>query len=223
MRGVVLKPDNTDGAGLILGEDGKRYRFTTARVHKSPALASGTPVDFIVLGEEARDIYVLAAQVVPPEGVRVRTGAPVAPAGRDSLFKYFLRAISRNYFNFTGRARRAEYWGFVLFQIIMLILLLIPDTIITALAYSATDPDRIEFIPLFTGLFYLYSIVPGTAIAVRRLHDRDLSGWLYLLILTPYIGGLILFIFMCLDSRRETNKHGPSPKYGADAQVDAFA
>jgi uncharacterized membrane protein YhaH (DUF805 family) len=105
----------------------------------------------------------------------------------------------------------------------MIFLLLIPDSIITALAYGTMDPDRTEFIPIFTGLFYLYSIIPGIAIAVRRLHDRDLSGWLYLLILTPYIGGLILFIFMCLDSRRETNKHGPSPKYGADAQVDAFA
>ncbi len=223
MRGEVLKPDDTESSGLILGDDGKRYNFTTARVHKSAMLAAGTPVDFIALGDEARDIYVLVARVVaPPDKALVRPDAPSAPAGRDSLFKYFLRAISKNYFNFNGRARRAEYWGFVLFQLITLLLLLIPDSIVTALAYGTTDPERIEFIPLFTALFYLYSIIPGIAIAVRRLHDRDLSGWLYLVIITPYIGGLILFVFMCLDSRRETNKHGPSPKYAAQAQVDTF-
>lgn len=224
MRGEVLKPDDTDGAGLILGDDGKRYRFTTSRVHKGAVLPAGTPVDFIALGEEARDIYMLAAKVIaPPNEEPIRPDTPVVPAGRDSLFKYFLRALSKNYFKFNGRARRAEYWGFVLFQIITLLLLLIPDSIVTALAYGTTDPESVEFIPLFTALFYLYSIIPGIAIAVRRLHDRDLSGWLYLLNLVPYIGGFILFIFMCLDSRREGNKHGPSPKYGGDSQADAFA
>lgn len=224
MRGEVLKPDDSDGTGLILGDDGKRYHFTTARVHKSAPLAAGTPVDFIALGDEARDIYMLATQAItPPDGMPPRHDAPLAPARRDSLFKYFLRALSKNYFKFNGRARRAEYWGFVLFQIITLLLMLIPDSIVTALAYGTTDPDRIEFIPIFTVLFYIYSIIPGIAIAVRRLHDRDLTGWLYLLNITPYIGGLILFILMCLDSRRETNKHGPSPKYGSNAQVDTFA
>lgn len=224
MRGEVLKPHDTDGAGLILGDDGKRYHFTTARVHKSAKLDAGTQVDFIALGDEARDIYELAAQVVAPRDYeRPLPDTPAGPARSENLFKYFLRALSKNYFKFHGRARRAEYWGFVLFQVVTLLLLLIPDSIVTALAYGTTDPDQIEFIPIFTALFYLYSIMPSIAIAIRRLHDRDLSGWLYLLNLTPYIGGIILFVFMCLDSRRETNKHGPSPKYGGNVQVDTFA
>lgn len=223
MRGEVLKPDDPDGEGLILGKDGNRYRFTTARVHKNAQLPAGTPVDFIALGEEARDIYVLEAPAPAPAEPPPVPSAPATQARRDSLFKYFLRAISKNYFKFSGRARRAEYWGFVLFQVSALFLLLIPDSIVTALVYGTTDPERIEFIPVFTLLFYIYCIVPGISVAVRRLHDRDLSGWLYLVNVIPYIGGIILFVFMCLDSRRESNKHGPSPKYAGVAVADTFA
>ncbi|MFN7165190.1 MAG: DUF805 domain-containing protein [Hyphomonas sp.] len=224
MRGEVLKPDDAAGTGLILGEDGKRYHFTTARVHKGAALAAGAPVDFIGLGEDARDIYPLASPRSPPPNINTDAAyTPAVAAKSEGMFRYFVRALSKNYFQFYGRARRAEYWGFILFCILTLIGLFIVDAMISTAFLGVDTYGGSNFFPLLTGLFYLYSIIPGIAVTIRRLHDQDMSGWLYLLNVVPYIGGIILFILMFFDSRPNPNKHGPSPKYGAAQTVDVFA
>lgn len=224
MRGEVLKPDDAEGPGLILGEDGKRYHFTAARVHRSAALPSGAAVDFIPLGEDARDIYLLASKqaVLPP----INTDAAYVPAvstKSEGMFRYFLRALSRNYFQFYGRARRAEYWGYTLFYVVTLIVCFIADSVVSAFVFAAYADGEAGFLPIFICLFYVYSIIPGISITVRRLHDQDMSGWLFLLNMIPYIGPIILFILMFFDSRPQPNKHGPSPKYGGAQTVDVFA
>ena len=61
-------------------------------------------------------------------------------------------------------------------------------------------------------LFVLGSIVPSIAVSVRRFHDQDKSGWLYLLSFIPYIGGLVVLVFMCLDGTRGPNQYGEDPK-----------
>jgi uncharacterized membrane protein YhaH (DUF805 family) len=71
MRGEIIKADGTDGPGVILGDDGKRYRFSQVQVRSGVIGAMGSKVDFVDLGEEARDIYILGAS--PP------VGQPVAP------------------------------------------------------------------------------------------------------------------------------------------------
>ena len=239
MRGQVLKADGFDGPGLILGDDGARYKYTQVQVRGGGPLAPGQQVDFISLGEEARDIYALGpapapAQspgqsaaasgipVTPPPVNTIRQpmpgpaapsyGKPVATRG-DGVWTYFLRGISRNYFRFTGRARRQEYWGYTLFNILTFIVALIVDGVISA-AFFGTDMDgEMNYIPILTLLWLLYQIIPSIAVTVRRLHDQDLSGWLYLISFVPYIGGLVLFVFMLIDSRPDPNSHGPSPKY----------
>jgi len=224
MRGEVLKPVDASGDGLILGEDGKRYNFTSARVHRSAALPSGAVVDFIPLGEDARDIYLLAsAQSVLPVINTDAAYIPAVAAKSGGMFRYFLRALSRNYFQFYGRARRAEYWGYVLFYVVALIACFIADSVVSAFVFSAYADGEAEFLPIFIVLFYVYSLIPGISITVRRLHDQDLSGWLYLLNILPYIGPIILFILMFFDSRPQPNKHGASPKYGGAQTVDVFA
>ncbi len=224
MRGEVLKPDDASGTGLILGEDGKRYHFTTARVHKAAALAAGAPVDFIGLGEDARDIYPLASPRSPPPNINTDAAyIPAVAAKSDGMFRYFLRALSKNYFRFYGRARRAEYWGYILFLLLTLVALFIVDALISAAFFGMDTYGEPNFFPILTGLFYLYSVIPGISVTVRRLHDQDMSGWLYLLNIVPYIGGIILFILMFFDSRPNPNKHGASPKYGGAQTVDVFA
>lgn len=223
MRGEVLKPDEGDGQGIILGEDGRRYAFRTDRVHKRTLIAAGTPVDFITLGDEARDIYVLSAPATAP--AKISPDAAYMPAisvPADNLFTYFLRALSRNYFKFEGRARRAEYWGYTLFFVIFLFVTFILDAILSASLFAISGNIADDFLPLLTTLSYLYCIIPGIAITVRRLHDQDMSGWLYLINGLPYIGGLIIFILMFFDSRPNPNKHGLSPKYGAAQTVNVF-
>jgi len=227
MRGEVLKPDGPDGPGLILGEDGKRYYYAAARVHRGAALAAGSAVDFIGLGEDARDIYPLggaAAAPAPPAGFSPDAAyMPAVAAKADSLFKYFTRTITKNYFQFYGRARRAEYWGFVLFLMIFVIVFFMLDALIAGILVNSGGVSESFFLPILSGLFYLYCIIPGMAVTIRRLHDQDMTGWLYLINFIPYIGGIIVFILMFFDSRPNPNKHGASPKYGAAQTIQVFS
>jgi uncharacterized membrane protein YhaH (DUF805 family) len=227
MRGEVLKPDGLDGPGLILGEDGKRYYYTAARVHRGAVLAAGSAVDFIGLGEDARDIYPLggaAAVSAPPAGVNIDAAyKPAVAARNDGFFTYFLRAMSKNYFQFYGRARRAEYWGYTLFLVLSLVVLFVVDALISAFFFNNSASGDPAFWPILTVLFYLFNIIPSIAITVRRLHDQDMTGWLYLINFIPYIGGIIIFILMFFDSRPNPNKHGPSPKYGAAQTIQVFS
>ena len=69
MRGEILKPDSEEGAGLILGEDGRRYRYSIHQVHNRVNLQPGRQVDFIPQSDEAREIYPLGAASTPPPRV----------------------------------------------------------------------------------------------------------------------------------------------------------
>ena len=67
------------------------------------------------------------------------------------------------------------------------------------------------FLILFV-LFCLGMFVPSIAVQVRRLHDQDRSGWWVLLNLVPYLGALVLFVFMLLPGTNGANRFGPDPK-----------
>lgn len=238
MRGEVLKPDSPEGPGLILGEDGQRYRFSQLQVHNGTILRAGGKVDFVPTGDEARDIYALgvpqpapapaygAAQPTSPQfqagqQAPLYAGAVAVPA--EGLWTYFTRALTKNFVQFNGRARRSEYWGYILFLMLFFVAAVIVDVIVSLAVMDANGYGEPGFLPIVTVLFALYSFLPSLAIAVRRLHDQDLSGWLYLISFIPYIGGIVLFVFMLIDSKPAPNKHGESPKYGASATLDTFA
>lgn len=112
----------------------------------------------------------------------------------------FIQALKK-WKDFSTRARRREYWMFVLFMILTLIVAMILDTIIFGFPVA-----------LFYGLVCLLAIVPSIAVCVRRLHDTGRSGWWYFIQLVPFIGGIWLFILMLLDSQPGTNQYGPNPK-----------
>jgi len=125
---------------------------------------------------------------------------------------YFM--VWRKYAEFNGRSRRTEYWMFVLFHMLVLIVLAAVGG--AGLAMSR-DNGGILFIPL--GLYALAGIVPGLAVAVRRFHDSGKSGWLFLLFIVlgviPFLGiiaGIIQIVFLCIDSDPGDNKYGPNPK-----------
>ncbi len=237
MRGEVLKPDNIEGVGLILGEDGQRYQFTQLQVRNGAVLHPGQTVDFISMGDEARDIYALgaasaqqpAASQAAPAGAAPSmpataqpTYAAALPLKSDGLWTYFVRALTKNFAQFNGRARRAEYWGYTLFAILAYFVLLVVDVVLSVAFYGTDQYGEPNVVPVLFILFAIYNILPSIAITVRRLHDQDISGWLYLINLVPYVGGLVLLVFMLLDSKPATNKHGPSPKYMGQATADTF-
>ncbi len=119
------------------------------------------------------------------------------------MFWYF--EVLRKYADFTGRARRKEYWMYTLFTIFVVIGLSIVDEV--AGLNKATD----GLSPLST-LYSLAVLIPGLAVIVRRLHDIGKSGWWLLIMLIPLIGSLVLLVFMVREGDRGANKYGPDPK-----------
>lgn len=120
----------------------------------------------------------------------------------------------RRYADFSGRSRRKEYWMFFLFIMLATIVVFA----LAALLGGGMDAMA-EGGGMFAGtglilfgLLWLAIIVPSIAVQVRRFHDQDKSGWFVLLNFIPYIGGLIVLVFMCLEGTRGPNKFGPDPK-----------
>jgi uncharacterized membrane protein YhaH (DUF805 family) len=119
----------------------------------------------------------------------------------------------KRYADFQGRSRRKEYWMFVLGVFIAVILLSIIEGIVglSGMVGGVYGP--------LTVIFFLAIIVPSIAVQVRRFHDQDKSGWFVLLALIPFIGGLAVLVFMCLEGTRGPNRFGPDPKDPASAEV----
>lgn len=122
---------------------------------------------------------------------------------------WYLQALKR-WSDFNGRSRRKEYWMFLLFNVIVSIVLGIIDMLIGT--YSMNTG-----VGVLSGVYMLVVLIPGIAVTIRRLHDTGRSGWWILIALVPIIGGIWLLVLMFLDSQKESNQWGPSPKYGAAA------
>jgi uncharacterized membrane protein YhaH (DUF805 family) len=110
------------------------------------------------------------------------------------------------YADFNGRSRRKEFWMFALLQIILMIV-----AIAMVIALEMTAGPRVWiFTPVV--LWLLATFLPGLGVQVRRFHDQNRSGWMMLLALIPYVGGLIVLVFMCLDGTPGDNRFGRDPK-----------
>jgi uncharacterized membrane protein YhaH (DUF805 family) len=123
--------------------------------------------------------------------------------GRQIMSWYF-RVLSK-YAVFEGRARRREYWYFILFNILISIVLMIIDRVVGTFSAAAGAG-------LLSGLYMLAVMIPSLAVAVRRLHDTNRSGWWFLIVLIPFIGALVLLIFFVQDGQPGGNQYGPNPK-----------
>ena len=120
---------------------------------------------------------------------------------------WYLDILKNKYAQFTGRARRKEYWYFVLFNLLASIALGVIDGI------TGTYSDDAG-LGLLGGIYALAGFIPSIAVAMRRLHDTGRSGWWLLLALIPILGFLVLLVFMLLDSEPGDNQYGPNPKVG---------
>ncbi len=119
---------------------------------------------------------------------------------------YYLSALT-NYANFSGRARRAEYWNFYLFNVIAYIVL----GALSALGNA------------FFALIFVYAVgilIPSLALSVRRMHDLGKSGWYMLVTLIPLVGGIWFLVLTCTEGEEGTNEYGLDPKA---VEVEAIA
>lgn len=107
--------------------------------------------------------------------------------------------VLKKYAVFAGRAHRTEYWMFCLFNFIAGFVLGFVE-------------GMIGIGPMLTSIYFLAILIPSLAVAIRRLHDTNRSGWWLLISLIPIVGSIVLLVFMCLDSMEGDNPFGPNSK-----------
>jgi uncharacterized membrane protein YhaH (DUF805 family) len=161
----------------------------------------------------------------------------------------------KRYAEFSGRSRRMEFWMFTLFQIILWCVFVVLAMTVLGSALMAGGSGSVggimaaggsAMILLAVGVIVALALfIPGLAVAMRRLHDTDRSGWWvggYLLLvvasnivrastgsggismilsLVTLIYAITLIVFYCLDGTKGPNKYGPDPKGQVDAEVFA--
>jgi len=113
--------------------------------------------------------------------------------------------VVKNYAGFSGRARRKEYWMFLLFNMIFAFVAAIIDNVV------GTASPELGY-GVFYGLYTMAMIIPGIAVIVRRLHDVGKSGWMYFIVLIPFVGVIWLMVLLLTDSDDGENQYGQNPK-----------
>ena len=117
----------------------------------------------------------------------------------DKIKNYYLKVVQHNYANFNGRARREEYWYFVLGNLIVSILLGVVDGLLG--------------MQIIGSIYSLAVLVPSIAVAIRRVHDVGKSGWF---ILIPIYNLILMFT----EGQAGTNEYGTDPKGTGDEIED---
>jgi uncharacterized membrane protein YhaH (DUF805 family) len=115
------------------------------------------------------------------------------------LIESWKLVVLERYAKFDGRANRAEFWWFVLANLIVMV----------ALSILANVSG------LFNIIYVIYALgvlIPSIAVAIRRLHDTDKSGWFLLLGLIPFVGFIILIVFYATAGTAGPNKFGAGPE-----------
>ena len=132
----------------------------------------------------------------------------------------------KRYFDFSGRSRRMEYWMFSLFNFVVLMVIVIiglAGVPWNDIQNHAENPQPGMAVWIAIGLavvYFLASVIPSIAVTVRRFHDQDMAGWFYFLRFIPYVGGIVLIVFMCIQGTKGENRFGYDP-LGTGA-ADAF-
>lgn len=151
--------------------------------------------DFLQKQNTTDDVY-----RPPSSNPVINTTGNHAAEANYGIIDWFKKCL-RNYATFSGRARRKEYWYFILVQFALVILAVILDYIIF------DSPMALFYAVVAFGL-----LIPGLAVLFRRLHDTGRSGWWMWISLIPLIGSIILLVFLVSDTKQETNQWGPPAK-----------
>lgn len=126
--------------------------------------------------------------------------------------KYYLKVL-KNYAGFSGRARRSEYWFFVLFNMIFVVVAMVLDNLL-GLTFKIDSFEGQTALP-YGYIYLLYALavfIPGLAVLVRRLHDVGKSGWFFLICLLPIVGAIWLLVLLFTNGNTGENAYGDDPK-----------
>ncbi|WP_343595863.1 DUF805 domain-containing protein [Acinetobacter sp.] len=203
MKGTLLDFNIQLNEGAISGDDGRRYSFFGSEWKEQQMPMRGQQVDFNIneLGQ-ATSIYLVSFG-----GNNVQhtfhygQNSQIAAEENYGFFDWTMKCL-KNYANFSGRARRKEYWYFYLFQILISFFV---GLVLTVLGMSKGGMDMVS------GLLSLVFLLPSLAVGVRRLHDVNRSGW-WMLIAFTIIGLIPLFIWSVMETKPEPNQWGNPAK-----------
>ncbi|WP_040278917.1 DUF805 domain-containing protein [Psychroserpens damuponensis] len=126
---------------------------------------------------------------------------------------WYLQVIRYNYANFSGRARRKEYWMFVLIQLIIVILVIMYQSFVD-------DLFDTPIVGTLLGIYILATLIPWLALNVRRMHDIGKSGGYVFINLIPVIGRIWYIILVATEGEFGANNYGPDPKLDYSDDID---
>jgi uncharacterized membrane protein YhaH (DUF805 family) len=201
---------------MHLSEDMRDFSSENAWVHQQESARTGQ-LDFFSDGD-ANDlstiIYLYALAVVflvVPFVMHIIVGCS------GFVLEYFKCLSTRKYFEVASRSRRREFIGFHLTHFCILYDLVLLDTILGFDVFNLSDEQTLGVRPGYlTVAYYFLTIVPCTAMKVRRLHDTGRSGWWLCLELFPGLSLAVGVMMWFFDSEAKTNMYGPNPKAFAD-------
>ena len=123
------------------------------------------------------------------------------------MVEFYKTVVFENYANFSGRARRSEYWYFVLAHVLVIVML----ASLCGFSFTISESLGYVFVALLV-VYVLAIIVPTLAVIVRRLHDIGKSGVYFFVRFIPFVGGIWLLIMLCTKGNNGRNMYGDDPK-----------
>ena len=201
MKGNILDFSIQTNTGIISGDDQNRYNFTGAEWRGQRPPTRGDRVDFDVDNTgNAIQIFTALGHSNPVQNLSSQLDKLSDQNKAEEQFNmidWFVKCL-KNYLTFDGRARRKEFWFFMLVSFILGIIVQIIDAIL------GTDK-------ILNGVLNLALFLPSLAVGARRLHDTRRSGWWQLLVLT-IIGIIPLIIWWASNTKPENNQWGQPAK-----------
>ncbi|VXC73922.1 Inner membrane protein [Enterobacterales bacterium 8AC] len=204
MKGTILDYSIQDNKGAITTENGERYYFSGAEWKSEPSPQKGMAVDFEAGDDKVASMVYIDVKQPKKSNANSFIKKDIEHIEIDynaeshyTIADWAKKAI-KSYSNFDGRARRKEYWSFILVFSIIYVMAMIIDNIIKV--------DIFQFVAVLAG------IIPSIAITIRRLHDINLSGWLTLIAIVPLVGTVFSIVIGSIDTNREENEWGMPAK-----------
>ena len=201
MKGNILDFSIQTNTGIISGDDQNRYNFTGAEWRGQRPPTRGDRVDFDVDNTgNAIQIFTALGHSNPVQNLSSQLDKLSDQNKAEEQFNmldWFVKCL-KNYVTFDGRARRKEFWFFMLVSFILGIIVQIIDAIL------GTDK-------ILNGVLNLALFLPSLAVGARRLHDTGRSGWCQLLVLT-IISIIPLIIWWASNTKPENNQWGQPAK-----------
>lgn len=123
----------------------------------------------------------------------------------------------KNATNFSGRARRSEYWMAMLFLMVVNLV----GGFVLSFVLGLLGEVGMAIYGILYAIWGIYCMIASLSLCIRRYHDTGRSGWWCLLAFVPVVGSIVLLVFCCLDST-EDNKWGPNPKFAPSRREEVF-